>query len=190
MPAAPSRNGTLLCGEHRLVIVLVLRIGGAARSNIRRQRHPTGAFEQQLDRLVPVEIQREAAIVTAIPRDGDNACAEIDRIVLLQAPRIADERPPTAWPLALVERRADLRIAAAPFQLRRNHARVVEDEQIARAQCGWEIRDRPVARLRAFQRQHPRGVARHSGAQRDPLWRQREIEQVDLHDVPLPRRNG
>ncbi len=41
-------DGALLPREHRLIIGAVAVVGGAAAGDIRRQRHPPGALEQQL----------------------------------------------------------------------------------------------------------------------------------------------
>ena len=171
----------LLGGEHRLVILGILRIGRAACRDIGRQRHPTGALEQQLDRLVARKLQREAAIRAAIMRGRGNAIPEIDRIAVAQPSRVADEGAPAARSLALVQGRADPRITARALKLRRDDARIVEHQQIAWPQRRGQVADAAIVRGVAVEHEQARRIARHRRAQRDPLGRQFEVEQIDVH---------
>ena len=47
-----SRHRAFFGSEHRLIIVGILRVRRAARGDIGRQRHASGAFQQQFDRLL------------------------------------------------------------------------------------------------------------------------------------------
>jgi len=78
------------------------------------------------------EIEREAAVFGAIQGGRRHAGTELDRIALAQALGVADERAPASRSLALVERRADSRFPTRALELRRNHPRVVEHQQITR----------------------------------------------------------
>jgi hypothetical protein len=59
-------DGSVLPREHGLVIVAVRPIGGAARGDVRRQRHAPGALEEQLHRLLPFEVEQDGAIFLAV----------------------------------------------------------------------------------------------------------------------------
>jgi hypothetical protein len=64
---------------------------------------------------------------------GGDAAAEVDPVAVAHPLGVADEGAPFARPLALVEGGADPRLAAPPFELGRDDARVVEDEHVAGA---------------------------------------------------------
>ena len=174
-------DGARFSREHRLVIVGIARIGRALGGDIGRQRHAAGAFEQQFDRLVPREVEREAAILAAIGGDGGDARSEIDAVAVTQTARVADESAPAARSFALVQRRADLRLAASPLELRGDHARVVEHQAVAGTQFSRQVANDAVARRIAVEHQQPCRIARRCRPQRDPLGRQLEIEKLDLH---------
>ena len=107
-------------------------------------------------------------------RGRRDAVAEIDRVAVAQPPRVADERAPAARPFALVQRRADPRLAATALELRGDDAGVVEDQQVAaRAAAPGRSATPRVARRVAVEHQQPRRVARGGGAQRDAVGRQR-----------------
>ena len=77
---------------------------------------------------------------------------------------------------------------APAIEPRRDHPGVVEDECIARPQQGDEITHAAilewVGRVRPHH-EHPRRIARADGPQRDPVFRQVEIEEPDIHGVAL-----
>ncbi|GAA2872201.1 hypothetical protein GCM10010837_24660 [Aminobacter niigataensis] len=85
-----------------------------------------------------------------------------------------------------MERRIDMRDSlaahAAALELRRDDARVVEHQHIA----GFEQR-RQVAHLEVGEflawpdEKHASRIARFSGAKRNPLFGQLEIEKIDAH---------
>ena len=66
--------------EHGLVIVAVGLVGRAPRGDVGRQRHPAGALEQQLDRLLAIEVQQDGAFVISLGDGGRHAAAEFDRV--------------------------------------------------------------------------------------------------------------
>src|SRR5947208_2739860 len=84
-----------------------------------------------------------------------------------------------------MERDLDRRFAAAPGQPGRDHLRVVEDEQIARAEQDRQISNPPVLKApRGWYQQQPGRIARLARVPRDALARQVEIEIVDVHGFP------
>ena len=108
------RDRAFLAREHRLIVVAVARVGRALAGDIGRQRHPAGALEQQLDRLVAGEGEQEGAVLGPFARHRRHVRAEIDPIAVAEPLGIADEGAPGARPFALVQRRADPRLAAPP----------------------------------------------------------------------------
>ncbi len=113
--------------------------------------------------------------------------AEVDAVAGLQPLGVADECLPAAQVDTLVQRRADGRAVAVAragaFQSRRNDAGVVEHQHIARLQQVGQVGNAAVFRaIGAVQHQHPCGIARHDGAQRDAFGRQLEIEQIYAHE--------
>ena len=99
--------------------------------------------------------------------DGGHTLAEVDGIALAQPPPVADERLPAAQVDPLVQRRADFRLAAAAFELRGDHAGIVEHQHVAAAEQSGEIGDPGIAQPLGPHHQHPRRIARPRGAQRD-----------------------
>ena len=174
-------DGALLAREHRLVIGAVRLVGRALRGDVGRQRHPAGALEQQLDRLVPVEVQQRRAVLGLLDHRRRDALAEVDRVADARPLGVAQERLPFARPLALVQRRADARLAAPPFELGRDDLGVVEHQHVAGPQQLRQLEHLTVGDLAALDQQQPRAVARPRRPQRDPLRRKLEIEQVDAH---------
>ena len=64
----------------------------------------------------------------------------------------------------------------------RDHARVIDDQKIARTQERWEICDTQVLCIAPRRRvQQPRTFARAGGVKRNALRRQIEIKQVHTH---------
>ena len=118
-------------------------------------------------------------------RDCGDAAAEHQLVADLHPLGVPEEGLPAPEVDALVQRRADLRLAigTATFELGGDDAGVVEDEDVAGVQQAGQIAHAPVliGRICPPHHQHPRRIARAHGAQRDPLLRQVEIEQVNLH---------
>ena len=171
-----------LAREHRLIIVAVARVGRAPAGDIGRQRHPAGALEQQLDRLLAVEGQQDAAVLAALVGDRGDAGAEIDPVAVAQPLGVADEGAPGARPLALVQGRADPRLAAPALELGGDDPGVVEHQQVAGAQQAPAGRATTmIGERRRADLQQPRAIARACGPQRDPVGRQLEVEKVDAH---------
>ena len=109
-----SRGGDrpFLAREHRLIIVAVRLVRLAARGDVGRQRHPPGAFEQQLDGLLAMEVQQRRAVLRLSRRPRRDALAEVDRVADPRPLGVAQERLPFARTLALVQGRADARLPA------------------------------------------------------------------------------
>ena len=103
----------LLAREHRLIIGAVGLVGGALAGDIGRQRHAAGALEQQLDRLVAVEMEQDRAVVGLFDDRGGDAFVEVDPVAGLHPPGVADEGPPAAQAFALVQRGADAGVSRA-----------------------------------------------------------------------------
>ena len=72
---------------------------------------------------------------------------------------------------------------ARAFQLRRDHAGIVEHQHIARAQQAGQIAHVMILErlIRPAHHQHPRGITRGRRAQGDALCREVEIEEVYAH---------
>ena len=120
---------------------------------------------------------------------------------MAEADAVADRQPlgrphegfPAVGADAHVQRRVDLRRrVAAPAhaaQLRRNDLGVVEDQQIAGLEQRRQVADDPVLERRPWlDDQQPRRIARLGRAQRDPVFRQLEIEKVDAHGRAVTAR--
>jgi len=91
--------------------------------------------------------------------------------------------------LALVQGRVNARhrlpSPARSKQLRRDDLGVIDHQHVAGAQEFWQISDLGVARVLRRDHQQTRGFARLGGTQRDPLFRQLEIEKLYPH-IPAP----
>jgi hypothetical protein len=76
-----------------------------------------------------------------------------------------------------VKRRADLRLPAPAFQLSGDDLRIIEDQNITRAQQGREIADAMVLERRITgNQQQSRRIAGRGGPEGDALWREIEVE--------------
>jgi hypothetical protein len=179
--AGRGGDGAFLAGEHGLIVVAVAGVGLAPAGDVGRQRHAPGALEQQLDRLVALEMEQHRAIIGLVRGDRGHAVAEIDAVAVAQPLGVADEGAPVALSLALVQGRADPGLAAQALELGRDDTGVVEDEAIARPQQAREVQHAVVRDLRTLDTEQPRAVARRSGSQRDAFGREIEVEEVDLH---------
>ena len=127
-------NGAVLAGEHRLVVLGILLVGGAFAGDVGRQWHPACAFEQQIHRLVAGKGERPAAIGVTRFCHGGNACREGNDIAFVQTPGVADKGLPAAQIDAFVQGSADPGVAARAFKLGGNHAGIVEHQHITLAQ--------------------------------------------------------
>ena len=124
----------LLPGEHGLVILDIALVGAAAAGDIGRKRHPPGAGEQGLDRLVAVEVEQRRSVRRLFKSNRSDAQAEIHMVALAHPPRIAKEGAPAPRALALVKGGADPRPASRSFELGRDDPGVVENEHVSTAQ--------------------------------------------------------
>src|SRR4029453_5328207 len=127
------RDRPILAREHGLIVLAVGFVGRTARGDVWRKRHPAGALEQDFDSLISMEVKQGFPFFLPFPCGRSYVSAELYEVPISHPLRVADERPPFPRPFPLVQRSADARFAASSFQLRRNHARVVEYEHIASA---------------------------------------------------------
>ena len=128
-----------------------------------------------------MEVQQRRPVGSLVDHGRAHARVELDHVPVSHPPGVAQEGLPLARPLALVQGRADPRLSAHPFELRRNDLGVVEDEHVAGPQQLGQIEHRPIGNRFAVDQQQPRLVARARRAQRDPFGGQFEIEIVDAH---------
>ncbi len=153
-----------LPGEHRLIVGAVRLIRRAAGSDVGRQRHPPGALEQELDRLLPMEMQQRRAVGGFLHDRRMDILAEVDDVAGMRPLRVAQERLPFARAFALVQRGADARLSPAAFELGGDHLGVVEDQHVAGPQQVRQVEDVAVRNLGAADDQQSRAVARAGGA--------------------------
>ena len=134
---------------------------------------------------------------------GVELAEEADLALVAETHRVADRNPlagpgeggPARAVEPLDQIGLDRRLRAAPdaaaAQTRRDHARIVDHELVARLQQVGQVAHRAILRRRARPHdQQPRGIARTRGAQRDPLGRQRKVEQVCAHVSAVIARQG
>ena len=103
----------ILGSEQGLVVLAILFVEFALAGNIGRQRHAAGTLQQHLDRLFTGEGQDETAIGQPLLGNGLDPAAELHAVARRQTLGIADEGVPTPQSNALVQGRADPRLAAA-----------------------------------------------------------------------------
>ena len=177
-----GRHRAILVGKDRLVIDPVGIIQRALLRDIGRQRHPPGAFQQHLDRLIAGETQREAAIIVALFGHGRDIGGKLDCLANPQPLGIADEGLPAAEINPLVQRGANARFSAHAFELRRDDAGIVEHQHIAAPQQLRQVANATVGKIAlATHNQHPRRIARPHRAQSDVFRRKVKVEQVYAH---------
>ena len=182
-PRGRRCDRALVPREHCLIIAHIARVGGAARGDVRRQRH--GAL--RMNRLVerrPGEIEGEChlPVLTAALHCGSECAeqahiaplAEVDAVAGLEPLGRPRQGLPAigAEPLGQGDRdlRASLVAPAHAAKLGRNDLGVVEHQRIAGCEQIGEIADHAIGeRLlgRWIHHQQPRRVARGDRAQRD-----------------------
>ena len=109
---------------------------------------------------------------------------ERNGVALLQALCRPGERRPNPFPLLLVERNLDGRVAAGSPQPGGNDLGVVENHQVPRTKQAGQVPHPvigPVIGQAARHMQQPRGVARLHRALRNRRGGQFEIEFVEMH---------
>src|SRR6476661_4647914 len=95
-------HGTFLAREHGLVIGVVLSVRGPFRGNIGGKRHTARPLEQDLDRLLTVEVEQRRPIVRFLDDGRVYAATEVDQVADPCPLRIAKERLPLTRTFALV----------------------------------------------------------------------------------------
>ena len=162
-------DGALGAGEDRLVIAAVAPIFGVAVAralDVGRQRHRAVAQRAPRGNASPsrsnASVTSPSALLATI--SAEKSVGEDDR-----GRRVAGAAPPwrrrasTPPPRSRCQGDLDRRLAAPADEPRRDHPRVVEDEQVARPQQLRQIGDMPVdraARLPATPRAAPTRAAR------------------------------
>ena len=178
-------DGAVMRGEHGLIIAGVARVCGTARRDVGRQRHDSGRRDRLVERrATAIEAQHDLAVGVLFIHVGGQSHAERNAVADREFTARLGECRPRACVDALVERDFDARVRARTTRraqarkLRRDHARIVEDEAVAPAQIA-----RQVAHLRLFELrgalvhdQQARGIARDGGAQRNQLFGKFKIE--------------
>ncbi len=186
-------DGTGMAGEDGLEIVAVLRVWGAQRRDIGRQRHVARLCQRRVERRpLKVEDQRRLPV-----RDLRHARRQPpgkgDLLPLFQLPQGFDQRRPAALRARFGQRDLDLRhrlalwrhAAARPLKAGRDHAGVVQDQPVAGAEQVHEIAHMQVAHPVPLGQQQPRGAARAHGPGGDQPLGQVEIEIAQLHGVSV-----
>ena len=121
-----------LAREHRLIVGAVGLVGRPLRGDVGRQRHPPGALEQQLDRLVAVEMKQRRAVL-ALSRPPTRATPSPKSIVSPTRARLALRRNArhSRGPSRLCSVAPMLRLSALALELRGDDLGVVEHQHVA-----------------------------------------------------------
>ena len=144
------RDRAFLAREHRLIIGRGRpRRPARLRGDIGRQRHPPGALEQQLDRLVAMEMRagprRPRRCSTA---DAATPVAEIDPVAEPAAAWRCGRTPTSSrGPSRLCSVAPILRLAAPALELGRDDLGVVEHQHVAGPQQRRQVEHRAVGDL-------------------------------------------
>ena len=101
----------------------------------------------------------------------------------MQAARVAGQCMPRAVGARLVQRDADPRRTAPRRELRRDHARVVDHQHIARMQQPGQLAHQAIRQTVMRHMQETCGIARAGGVLRDPVARQVEVEIGQPHQA-------
>ena len=131
-------------GEDGLVVVAVGGVGRAAGRDVGRQRHLADRLERRLERRsLAVEGEQDLGAVLGADLGGERA--EGDAVADRQPLAGPGQRPPGAAGGERDQRRLDARLgaggaAADAGEPRRDHPRVVEDQEVARLQPVAESR--------------------------------------------------
>ena len=144
----------------------------------------TRAFEQDLDRIVPLKAEYPATIRQPLFGNRGDIGRERDPVRGPQPLGVAHECLPAPQVDPFVQRRPDPRFTAPSFKLGRDHAGIVENQNIAapkllRQVAHGQIGERSLRR----NHQHTRRIARPRRTQRDPFRGKFEIEQVNAHKI-------
>jgi hypothetical protein len=119
-------------------------------------------------------------------------CAEGNALSHFQLLGGPHESEPAVFPLALVQHAFDTRdrisTAACAIQSCRNHARIIDDDDIARLQNIRQVANDTILHGRIIRGniEKTRRIARLCRAQRNAIFRQFKIEEVDFHFLSHP----
>ena len=181
-----------LAGEHRLVRVPVARVAAFRALDIGRQRHGAVRLKRRVEfRPFRRERQRDFPALPALLQHRFEPAGKGDPVALAEPPPGPGEGEPAPLVEALVQQGFDCRRAAPPVEARRDHARVVDNHEVARPE---QVRQFGNAAVRESGRnmQQPRRVARLHRPLRDQPGGQVEIEIAGAqgHGRPAPPRAG
>ena len=207
-PRRWCRDGALIGREHGLVVGGVLVVRRALRGDIGRQRRGAEIGDGLVERRsVKRERQRDLALLAFRFDLGVEMAEQADLAFIAEANDVAgrelfgrlDQRLPARAVQPLDQRRLDLRLGlaadAAAFELGGNHLGVVDDELVAGLQPLRQVADGAVTQHAiGLHHQHPRGIARARGPQRDARGGKFEVEEIGAHGAvalhPLARHSG
>ena len=191
------RHRSLLPREDGLIIAAVLFVGGAARGDVRRQRHGAKRGDRLVERgPAQLEAERHLPLLAAgldrrrqaAEQAGIASIPEGDTVAELKPLGRARQGQPAGGAEPLDQSRRDLRRVAVTLaraaKLGRDHLGVVEDERIAWLKQAGKVEHRAIGergRRGGFDHQQPRRVARYGWPERDQLLRQMIVERIDAH---------
>jgi hypothetical protein len=128
-------------------------------------------------------VRYRAAIGSAVlDRRGQAGALEGQHIARMQPLRVPRQRLPGAVGQRPIERDADARLATARPELRRYHARVVGDEDVAGHEEIGQVADDMVMQSVDGDVEKPRRISWPDGMLGDRLGRQVEVEIRETHD--------
>jgi hypothetical protein len=142
-----SRHCALLSREHGLVVLGIGRIDRPLGRDVGRERHGAGAVEQQLDRLVAVEAEQQRSVLALCLANRLDPAAEGQLVVDPHASGVANEGPPGAEIVSLVQRGADPRLTHPALELGWDDLGIVEDQDVARIQKRWKVADAAIFQM-------------------------------------------
>ena len=184
-------HGSVPAGEDGLVIENIARIAAARPANVGRQRHGTpGPDRVDQSRTCEPEGEPHPALLVLGLDLGRKIGREVNLIARPQTPAGPSQRPPGGSVDPLDQRDLDHSLAATAEETGRQHARVVEDHEIARPEALRQVAHGPFAKGPVVDQQQARGVARAGRRLRDQFGRQVEVEELDAHGCPGSRGRG
>ena len=183
--------------EHGLVVGGVAIVGRALGGDVGRQRRRAEIGDGLIERRpVKRKRQRDLALFALGLDLGIEMAEQADLAFIAEANDVAgrellrrlDQRLPARAVEPLDQRRLDLRLGlaadAAAFELGRDHLGVVDDQLVAGLQPLRQIGDDAVAQHAVgLHHQHPRGIARARGPQRDAGGGKFEVEEIGAHGL-------
>ena len=103
-----------------------------------------------------MEVEQRRSVLRLLDHRRADALAEVDRVAGPRPLGVAEERLPFARTFALVQGRADARVAAPALELRRDDLGVVEHQHVARPEQIRQLEHLVIGNLAALDHQQPR----------------------------------